>query len=382
MDPQGAFVVAIALTLLNGMVLGLMHRDLPLDLRPGALSWLVATLLISLGCVVLALPSLLPTGFGLPLANTLVCLGLTGYWRALRQFYGVAVGTWMLLPALLLFPLSYWYTVHSPDLPTRVVLASLFNVTVLLGALWTLWSAGSGHRASSRLVLAATLALVIGFLLLRAALFVIHGIGSIVDGGSWINLATPLVVSILPVVGTTAFQQMCSERLRSHLEIAASTDPLTGLANRRTLVNTAAKRIDEATRGQHGLALGIIDIDHFKRVNDRHGHDVGDRALIRVAEAIAGACRPEDLVARQGGEEFVVLFDRIDVATALRRAEEIRAAVEQALLPLPTTTLRMTVSIGLAVREPAEANLDAILKRADAALYQAKAQGRNQVIAA
>lgn len=384
MDPQGAFAIAILLTLLNGAVLGMMHRDLPPDLRPSALSWLSGTLLISLGCILLALQNQFPLWLALPLANLLICAGLTFYWYSMRQFYGRSTSFWMFAPAFATLPLTYWFTAHDPDMSMRVLLTSVASAFVLGGAIHTLWRARDGDQAISRRVLFVTTCLLVGFLVLRTGVFLFSSVdvGSVVDGSHWINMLTPLIVSILPVVGTTAFLQMCSERIRRYWELAASTDALTGLANRRTLVHEGALRLEAARRNQRDMALGVIDIDHFKKVNDAHGHDIGDLALIHVAETIARACRPGDLAARQGGEEFVILLDDIDGDTALRRAEQLRETVERTLLQLPDRTLSMTVSIGLATNAADAPNLDALLRRADQALYRAKAEGRNRVMAA
>jgi diguanylate cyclase (GGDEF)-like protein len=121
-----------------------------------------------------------------------------------------------------------------------------------------------------------------------------------------------------------------------------------------------------------------VDIDHFKSINDRHGHEVGDQALRFVAERISAACRAGDLAARQGGEEFVVLFSDVDAKHALDAAERIREAVAQQPFEHGGTPLPITVSIGLTLFARSEHALDDGLRRADAALYQSKSAGRNR----
>ena len=121
-----------------------------------------------------------------------------------------------------------------------------------------------------------------------------------------------------------------------------------------------------------------VDIDHFKRVNDEHGHQVGDATLVRVSHAARGALRANDVWCRYGGEEFVALLPNATLDQALIVAERVRAAVEQATI----ATLRVTVSIGAAQRSPADTGWTSLLAASDAALYRAKAAGRNRVVSA
>jgi diguanylate cyclase (GGDEF)-like protein len=380
-DPVSIFVVAILLALLNGAVLGVVHRDLPKELRPAMLSWLVGTLILAVGCILLVLQRAGPVLPAVLAGNLAICLGLTGYWRALRQFYGRPDGWILVLPsALLLFPLL-WYSLIIPDLPRRVLAVTLVDVLPLAGGFLTLWQAGAGERAVSRRVLLVTVAFVIGFMLLRAVVVAVSGddMRSIVDPGHWINAMTPLVMSILPVIGTTAFLQLCSERIRRRWELAASTDALTGLANRRTLVDEGGRRIEQARRSRRPLALAVIDIDRFKGINDRFGHEVGDLALKHVADRLARAVRSGDLVARQGGEEFVMILADTDLAAATARLDELRERIAKSPLSVAEVTVNITVSAGLTTLADGDAGLDDPLRRADAALYRAKGGGRNQI---
>jgi diguanylate cyclase (GGDEF)-like protein len=224
------------------------------------------------------------------------------------------------------------------------------------------------------------------FVLFRAGYFVAVGVNptfSVHWDGAWMNLATPLVVATLPVIGTTAFLLLCSERIRRQWERAASTDYLTGLPNRRTLVETGERRFAwvRAADGHaaSGFALGVVDIDHFKRINDEHGHEIGDVALKHVAALLQSACRGAELPARQGGEEFVVLFEDLNAQSAQAAGERLRQAVAQSPFMAGDLVLPLTVSIGLAVLQEADANFDSMLRRADEALYAAKAAGRNRV---
>jgi len=181
---------------------------------------------------------------------------------------------------------------------------------------------------------------------------------------------------------------LCRElRLRHHAEqelaLLAATDALTGVANRRTLDQTLRHEWFRAQRSGKPLSVLMVDADHFKAFNDRHGHQGGDDALRAVAKVIcANVRRPGDLVARYGGEEFSVILAETDNAGARQIAEKIRVAVEQMPLVAGAET-PITVSIGISTwTTEKEISLEQLLFMADKALYQAKEGGRNRVVAA
>lgn len=155
----------------------------------------------------------------------------------------------------------------------------------------------------------------------------------------------------------------------------AMRDPLTGLHNRYYLAEIAPSLINEAREGTEALALMVMDIDHFKRINDTFGHRMGDRVLEQVAIQIKGMCRTDDLVARVGGEEFIVMLPGVDLDTAHTRAETLRQCIE-ALRPCG---LAVTVSVGVAALAPPD-TYDDLFRRADEAVYDAKRNGRNLVM--
>lgn len=165
------------------------------------------------------------------------------------------------------------------------------------------------------------------------------------------------------------------------IRVLAVRDPLTGLFNRRHLNETLT--IEDARRERQlrgGVVLCIVDIDHFKKVNDRYGHPVGDEVIAMVAKCMQESVRLVDYVARYGGEEFVVLLEESGGASAQLTCERIRAQIAQLRVPgLPE--LSVTVSIGLACRTAGE-HTSKLLARADQALYLAKARGRNRVAVA
>jgi len=172
---------------------------------------------------------------------------------------------------------------------------------------------------------------------------------------------------------------MPTERQRNQLLRAARNDALTGLLNRGGFTVLAARQRERCRRENRPASVLLLDLDHFKRVNDRHGHPTGDRLLCAFAELLGASTRPGDLISRHGGEEFCAFLPNTDAAAAMRVAERIRAAFAQLTVPGPGGLVSTTVSIGVAaVRLPDEAT-ESALERADAALYAAKAGGRNAV---
>lgn len=167
---------------------------------------------------------------------------------------------------------------------------------------------------------------------------------------------------------------------QDELKRQASTDPLTRLHNRRFFFSEADDLLVAARRNRAPLSLLIIDIDHFKAVNDTHGHACGDEVIVKLAETLKEHSRSNDLVARFGGEEFVMLLPEVNLQQAGIVAERIRKATSMLQVHAgPDTPVRVTVSIGAAEIDPAAETVETAIARADGALYQAKHGGRNQV---
>lgn len=170
------------------------------------------------------------------------------------------------------------------------------------------------------------------------------------------------------------------KRYAERLNEISMTDMLTGIGNRRYFVKRATQEIRRATRLDKELCICMVDIDHFKGVNDTHGHAAGDYVLREVTEIIKSAIRIEDDVARIGGEEFVVLLPASDIENALIVAERVRKRLEERpfVLPESNETIKVTASFGLAQINLAEQeNIEAAISRADEALYASKENGRN-----
>jgi two-component system cell cycle response regulator len=164
------------------------------------------------------------------------------------------------------------------------------------------------------------------------------------------------------------------------MEQAALTDSLTGMQNRRYFDDALREYLDEFRRISKPVGLMILDLDHFKEVNDTHGHDVGDEVLRAVASCLKDMTRYHDVVARLGGEEFAVVAPNMDNDLLMKLAERIRKAVAAMAIVSGNVRLKITTSVGLAVWDGKE-GADEFYRRADSLLYQAKRLGRNRVCA-
>ena len=171
-------------------------------------------------------------------------------------------------------------------------------------------------------------------------------------------------------------------QLYAELQAAAVTDPLTGLYNTRWLRDAGERDLASCARDHTSLALLLLDIDHFKTVNDTSGHAAGDLVLQRLATRLRGSVRTEDAVVRYGGEEFVVLLRRCGTADAVSIAETLRGAVRQVALPPGCPLAKLTASIGVAAYPDDGTDLDLLLGAADRAMYMAKHAGRDRVMCA
>ncbi|ELT9609122.1 GGDEF domain-containing protein, partial [Raoultella planticola] len=209
------------------------------------------------------------------------------------------------------------------------------------------------------------------------------------EGEQWLRM---LYCLTLPIAGITlqniiqkrsdAFTQGLMDKLlqeRNTLNDLSMLDPLTGLYNRRGLQNRLDTLLAVSDSDHHVL---LLDIDHFKAYNDHYGHMMGDQALIQVSAAIRNAVRSRDIVARFGGEEFMVLLTNSTTEAASLAAERIRQQVYDLKIPhMFNESVATNVTISIGMTPLMDSDIDGALKRADTALYEAKGQGRNIILA-
>ena len=164
------------------------------------------------------------------------------------------------------------------------------------------------------------------------------------------------------------------------LRLVATTDSLTGALSRRAFLKAAAHDVDRARRNSRDLSCILLDLDYFKTINDSYGHAVGDLALQEVVLLLKASLRDEDYLGRIGGEEFAIIMPGAGRLAARAIGERLRRQVMNAVLEIPNGKLKLTASVGLATLRDADAGIDDLLRRADDALYAAKAAGRNRLV--
>ncbi|AAC06416.1 GGDEF domain-containing protein [Aquifex aeolicus] len=188
-----------------------------------------------------------------------------------------------------------------------------------------------------------------------------------------------LKVAVIKMIETLKKILIETSKEKTLYERMALTDPLTGLYNRRVFTEMAEKELAKAKRYGYNFSILMIDIDNFKKINDTYGHDVGDLVLKKISEILKRNVRGADLVARFGGEEFIVMLSNTNLNGAVKKAEQLRRMIEQTPIELPNgEKLRVTVSIGVSTYRGHE-SLEELIKEADQALYEAKRKGKNRV---
>lgn len=202
------------------------------------------------------------------------------------------------------------------------------------------------------------------------------------DMGSafWISLLVPLPFALV-FGGTTLYLVASLEQAWSAVNEMAMCDALTGLSNRRRFVPAARRELDLAQRHRQSLAVVLLDVDHFKAVNDTFGHLQGDAVLVEVARRCQRALRATDLLARWGGEEFIMLLPNTPLPQARQLAERVREAIVcEPRIRIEGQDVQVTASLGATGIGPGQTlSLDELIQRADLALYQAKSAGRDRV---
>lgn len=188
----------------------------------------------------------------------------------------------------------------------------------------------------------------------------------------------PCDVPDCPVLAEVARLQ---KELRA-LELQVMRDPLTGLYNKRHFDRVLETEMERARRGQQPLSIILLDLDHFKSINDRFGHPAGDHVLHAAAQILKGELRMTDVPCRYGGEEFVIILPTTPLTTAVQVAERLRSALKRAPIDTDKGAVRLTASLGVAVFRPDQKTTAAsLIERADEKLYEAKRSGRDRVLA-
>jgi diguanylate cyclase (GGDEF)-like protein len=374
LDVTTLYVVATCITgLLGVLLLVAWMRD-----RVPALAWWGAAYLVGgISAAAWSLEPLVSPPLPPGIANTLLFLACGMTWNAARVFHGRPVLVSALIGGAVTWLLACMMPEFAHWAAARLVLSSLIVAT------YTFLTAAELGRERRQRLRRRWPAILVPMLHSAVFLFPIPLAGLMPTDRAVVTLASGwmaifVLETMLYAVGTAFIVLvLANERsVRIHKD-AASTDELTGLLNRRGFMDAAQQLIARQARKGEPVSALMFDLDHFKSINDRFGHGIGDKVLHVFATTVGTSLRAFDVVGRLGGEEFVALLPGT-AADAKIAAERVRKAFEAAGLTIDGCELHATVSIGAACGRP-EGDIVALLAKADIALYRAKANGRNRI---
>ncbi|GKS76377.1 GGDEF domain-containing protein [Acidovorax sp. SUPP950] len=348
--------------------------------RDGLGLWAAALVLQSLAYVLLALRGRVPDMLSIVAANGLLSSVFACLLAAVCQFHrrplpwGRLIGPVVLTLAL--------FVAFLQDYEMRLMLAGVVFPAQLALVLWTLWRYPSPGRGAGLVALGIVLQMSVLVVRAVAAATGAMPLTGLLQGG-WLQHATFLSTFIAVQASSFGFIFMARDRADDTNRRMAARDPLTGVANRRAAIAALDRDIARAIRTREPLSLMMVDIDHFKRINDGLGHLVGDQVLCRVVDAMGERLRAQDMIGRYGGEEFLVVLPDTPLHGARQLAIQLCRAIEQTRFDLGGHTVPVTLSIGVFGGRIEEGDSwDMLIAAADRAMYEAKRSGRNRVAVA
>ena len=365
--------------LLTGLMGGLMslvmyslQRNYPASIK-GLGHWCIAFVLLFLAGVLIGGRGTLPEIITISLANLLMWSGVYLSYAGTQLFFGVRPRTWpwmLLITAGLLS--SLWFSVVTPNYVIRLACFTALMALLFAVHAWLILRQGplTFAKALTGLVLLA----MAGIQLMRLVTSpMIPPQSGITDPSIYqvIYITSFAFATLLLSIGLVL---MATDRLRAELEHLATHDSLTNALTRRHMDDACRMELERSRRNGRSTALLMMDLDHFKAINDTHGHQTGDQVLTNFVIKVNALLRPADQLGRFGGEEFVLLLPETSLEDALQVAERIRAVCAE-----PAQRAACTVSIGVASTLNERDTVDALLARADAAMYRAKDNGRNRI---
>ncbi|GAB3388725.1 GGDEF domain-containing protein [Azotobacter armeniacus] len=361
------------LTLLGGLMLHAWWRSE----NEATLGCMAGTLLLAaLAALVVSLRGLGLDTLSIMLGNILLQLASGLGWAAMRIFVGRRLWWPGIVGGALLWGLLCLCPYFMSSMSLRVRVGTLLTIVYTTLTAWELWRA----RRQLKVAIAPAVVLLLMHALFCTALLLVgsgHAIERMWSGGGDSFLTWRLLETFLFVIGIAfVTHAMVCERAEQRYRAAAYRDPLTDIGNRRAFTDSGEVLLARCAAEARPAILLLCDLDHFKRLNDTHGHAMGDAALVAFGRLLVLSIRQQDVCGRIGGEEFACLLPAADETVALQVAERIRHACSGLLLE---PEVRVSVSIGIASTDQAGYDLSRLLALGDQALYRAKASGRDRV---
>ncbi len=348
----------------------------------GTRQWALASLCISLGMIASINQTLTPTSWALVSGAGLLAAGLGLQYDGIRAFKEERYDRRVILATVgVVFAQTTWFTLIHPDIALRAITNSVVFALMCAACARALlirikpplrtayWFTGTAFAVFALVFVA------------RA------GVIAAAQPGTY-GLYSPMVInpvtffagSVTQLCLTFGFVLMLNYRLATELQQLAAHDPLTGAFNRRSLEKEGERLLARCARTGDTLAVMMLDVDHFKSINDRFGHMVGDEVLVRLVQLAQGSIRTADYFTRYGGEEFCILLPSSTESDVMGLAERLRQHYAELAMEFGDEILHSTISIGVADSNHTGLELPALLAAADQALYCAKHEGRNRVV--
>lgn len=357
------------------VMLGTLRRSLPKG-SPGMGHWTLGLVVLVLAGALLAARGVLPDALSVLAGNTALLAGTLWLLVGVRVFYGAPLYLTPWLGLIAVTAVALYVTAFIQPLPgARTAIVCAVWAALLMHMARTIWQ-HDRRRFGARFTIAVLTAHSV-LVALRAASALVSQVNTDLLNPTPIQTIYLLANALMTLALPFGLVLISLERLRGEIEFRATHDALTGVLSRAPIIDLVDAEMQRSRRFGRPMCVCMIDIDHFKSVNDTHGHLVGDRVLIEFAQRASSVLRIYDRIGRYGGEEFLLLLPEADAEVAHAVVERIRAAVAIENAPLP----RVTASAGLTEIRPTDAAVDTLLGRADAALYSAKGGGRNRVLA-
>lgn len=376
-----AMQLTATMSMIIGLALALTVTGYPKSLRQPMRIWVLGLLIQPFSFVLFSMRGQIPDWLSIIVGNALLVIAFAHITQALRIYNRkppftrsqiALVGITIVGMALMTY---VW-----PNLYGRIILISLVIAVQAAIGIDAIYRKQQRITRPEHMV---AIMLAVGFIIMLARALKMPDAGFL-D----LTMFSPMqgivftYASLLPVIATSGFLLMCGQRLNKDLARLATIDSLTGVYNRRTMTELANKAIAASKRHGHALSLLILDIDHFKRINDQFGHEAGDLALCRVVEIMRQVFRESDVIARMGGEEFVAILPDTNETSAGLLAERLREQLAASDFSISGWPVPLRASIGVCSLGPAISDLESLLRETDRAMYTAKRGGRNCVVSA
>ncbi|MNR76057.1 putative diguanylate cyclase YdaM [compost metagenome] len=366
------------LSLAMAIVLGSLLRSAV----PGVQEWFASNMMVVISLPLLALRDLIPDFISIVIANSVLALAAAYYFVGCARFVGRPTRWGLLISCILVLAagLIIWrYAINS--IPVRVLIMTSFFTVICISAAVVLLRHRPPHRHPYNYWFAAILALIFAACqITRGIYFITLDVPSntMMFDTFW-NIVLMVIGAVTLPTMTMAAVMLTHDAMLGNLEDAANHDHLTEALSRKRLEAVAREQIMRAGKFARPLSLLIIDLDHFKRINDTYGHAGGDEVLREFARMTRASLRDGDALGRLGGEEFGILLPNTDSAGALAIARRLREESEEHLISGAFGECHYSISVGIATWREGE-TFDRLSVRADRALYTAKNAGRNRVL--